>query len=329
MSQNTDAAAGKISFRSIFWAIIFACMMVPLLIFVISLLGRYFYLCELIGNFRAYILGMLVPCGLILWSVGKRKRALMYGAATLWSCIGVLTPILPSFSQPPPGNEIVKIMSFNVLGENHEIDHVVERIHQHDPDVVTILEYANHWPPGLEKLNDDYPYRLTEPRWHGFGIAIFSKRPIKSPNVTLITRDVTDNPLSTVVIEVDGQPIRLAGLHLLSPMNRRRLKIRNRQLEEIADVLNREDLPTIVMGDFNCTPWSPFLRDFLKATDLRDSRQGFGYQASWNADKSFLMIPIDHAFVSPEIHVHSRQLGEFAGSDHYPLIFEISLSPKE
>ena len=313
--------------HSVFWAAIYAAMLVPLLLFVASLLGRHFYLCELIGNFRAYILAMLVPCSVILWCTGKRKRSLLFGAAALWSCLGVLTPYLPH-TQPPQGNEVVKIMSFNVLGVNREYDAVIKRIEQHDPDVVTVLEYANEWSTALKRLNDRYPYRLLEPRWHGFGIAIFSKRPLSNSTATLLTKGVTDNPLLTADIEIDGRTVRLAGVHLLSPMNRFRLKIRNQQLKEIADHLSQQDIPTIVMGDFNCTPWSPFLCDFLNRLELRDSRLGFGYQASWNAERPFLMIPIDHAFVSPEIHIHSRILGEFAGSDHYPLVFEVSLPPK-
>lgn len=306
------------------WAIVYAAMAVPLILFVFSLLGRYFYLCELIGNFRGYLLGMLVPCGLILWWVGKRKRSLIFAAAAVWSCLGVVTPYLP-YPQPAGGDDVVKIMSFNVLGTNTQFQSVVDRIHEHDPDVVTILEYANQWSNALGTLEKDYPFRLLRPRWHGFGIAIFSKRPLSNSQSTQITESVTDNPVLTTEIEISGTAVQIVGLHLLSPMNRARLRIRNRQLKEVASLLKQRTLPTIVMGDFNCTPWSPFLSDFLNETDLRDSRYGFGYQASWSAVKAYLKIPIDHAFVSPQIKIHSRKLGDYAGSDHYPLVFEVSI----
>jgi endonuclease/exonuclease/phosphatase (EEP) superfamily protein YafD len=328
MSDTSSATADVHYGPIIFWSIVYALMLIPLLLFVASLLGRYFYLCELVGNFRAYILAMLVPCALILWLKGKRKRALLFAGASLWSCFGVITPALP-YSQPPPGVDIVKIMSFNVWAINRDYQSVIDRVKEHDPDVVTVLEYANDWETALRTLNKTYPYRLRQPRWHGFGIAIFSKRPISNASATQITADITDNPLLSVDIEIGGRPVRLAGLHLLSPMNRNRLKIRNRQLAEIADILIQRDIPTIVMGDFNCTPWSPFLYDFCQRVDLRDSRNGFGYQASWNAERPYLSIPIDHAFVSPQFHVHSRMLGDFAGSDHYPLVFEVSLKAND
>lgn len=325
--ESTDQPSVGAILAAIGLAAIYAAMLVPLLLFVLSLMGRYFYLCELIGNFRAYILAALIPCGLILWFTAKRKRSLFFFAAGIWSCFGVVTPAF-WYQQPAGGNDVVKIMSFNVLGINNQFESVIGRIKEHDPDVVTILEYANQWSTALEKLNDDYPYRLLQPRWHGFGIAIFSKRPFLNSSTMLITPDVTDNPLVAAEIEIDGAAVRLVGVHLLSPMNRARLRIRNRQLEEVADLVNQRDVPTIVMGDFNCTPWSPFLADFLKETELRDSRYGFGYQASWCAEKPYFRIPIDHGFVSSEIKVHSRQLGRPAGSDHYPLVFEVSLTPK-
>jgi len=327
MSENPSPPDGVSYLRVMFWSVVYASMQVPLLLFVVSLLGRHFYLCELVGNFRAYILAMLIPCGLILWCTGKRKRAFLFGAGALWSCIGVITPWFPH-AQAPAGIEVVKIMSFNLLGNNREIQAVLARIAEHDPEVVTCLEYTDQWPVALKSLNATYPYRLEQPRWHGFGIAIFSKRPFTNASSTQITEGLTDNPFLTVDIEIDGSPVRLAGLHLLSPMNRKRLKIRNQQLTEIADLLVERDVPTIVMGDFNCTPWSPFLSDFLKRANLRDSRNGFGYQASWNALRPLLLIPIDHALVSPQIHVHSRTLGDFAGSDHYPLVFEVSLNAR-
>lgn len=309
------------------WAVAYAATVVPLLLFVLSLLGRYFYLCELIGNFRAYIFVMLIPCGVLLWCTKKRIRSLLFAAATLWSSIGVVTPMFPH-RQPSGGEDVVKIMSFNVLGTNEQFDSVINRIREHDPDLITVLEYANRWSIALRALDADYPHQILSPRWHGFGIAIFSKRPISNSTTTQITREITDNPLLTTEVEIEGQPVQIAGLHLMSPMNRGRLEIRNQQLNEVASILAQRKIPTIVMGDFNCTPWSPFLTDFLNQTGLRDSRSGFGYQASWSAVRAFLKIPIDHAFVSPQVRIHQRQLGAFAGSDHYPLIFEVSVTPQ-
>ncbi len=199
-------------------------------------------------------------------------------------------------------------------------------IEDEDPDVVTVLEYCGHWPKTLQQLNERYPYRVTEPRWHGFGVAIFSKLPFVSSEVDQLVRTATDSPVIFVDVQVGDQRLRIAGIHTLSPTDRIRLQIRNDQLAEMSSLLSRTDEPTIVMGDFNCTPWSPYLGDFIKRTGYRDSRQGFGLQPSWPTGLWPCRIPIDHAFVSDQVHVHTRHLGKDGGSDHFPLILEVSVS---
>ena len=39
----------------------------------------------------------------------------------------------------------------------------------------------------------------------------------------------------------------------------------------------------MLMGDMNCTSWSPYFQDMLTVSGLRDSRRGFGVEGSWPA----------------------------------------------
>ena len=302
---------------------------VPLLIFVASLLGRYSLLCELASNFRLYILGLLVVTAPVLLSLKNRSFAIAWIVAVVWGMVGTATVYLPSVQTVPTHASTLKIMSFNVLGTNHQYDAAVAEINKQDPDVLVVLEFANRWQPALERIHGEYPYRFEHPRWHGFGMAIFSKLPFLESEVLQITRSRTDNPFAIVTVDCNGRPLRIAGTHLLSPVDSNRLEIRNQQLQEIGDYLGRSPVDTVLVGDFNCVPWSAFLSDFLDHTGYRDSRQGFGYQGSWNAKKWFVSIPIDHAFVSPNVSVHDRFLGDLAGSDHYPLIVEVALRAEE
>ena len=134
-----------------------------------------------------------------------------------------------------------------------------------------------------------------------------------------------DFPLVLATVSLGDRELRIAGAHLLSPRDPNRLGIRNLQMREISQYLSSSSEPTVLVGDFNCVPWSAFLSDFLNRTGYRDSRQGFGYHGTWHAKKPFVRIPIDHAFVSPQVHVHSRTVGQSAGSDHFPVIVEVSV----
>ena len=302
---------------------------VPLLIFAASLLGKYSLLCELASNFRAYIVGLVLITAPLILLLKSRPLTIAWIVAVAWGMIGTASVYLPSGQPVAAHTKTLKIMSFNVLGTNHQYDDTVAEIKRHDPDVLVVLEFANNWQPALERIHDVYPYRFEHPRWHGFGMAIFSKLPFVDSEVMQIARNRTDNPFAVVTVQCDGRPLRIAGTHLLSPVDSKRLEIRNQQLQEIADYLGRSEVDTVLVGDFNCVPWSAFLSEFLKQTSYRDSRQGFGYQGSWHARKWYLSIPIDHAFVSPNVFVHERVLGNRSGSDHYPLIVEVSLRPEE
>ena len=216
-------------------------------------------------------------------------------------------------------------MSFNVYAVSDRGDLVQNRIAEVDPDVIAVLEYDHNWHQRLALLQETYPHQLLAPRWHGYGIAIFSRLPLEQTEVVQLIPKVADTPMAVVRVRVGGQSLRLAAVHSLSPTNAFRFQLRNQQFKEIAQTLNDDSCPTIVMGDFNCTLASPYLQDFLSETGYRDSRQGFGYQPTWHRDIWPLQIPIDHALVSPEVVVHRRWVADEAGSDHFPIVFEVSV----
>jgi endonuclease/exonuclease/phosphatase (EEP) superfamily protein YafD len=302
-----------------------AISLVPLGLFVFSLLGRYFYFAELVGNFRCQIMLLLIPFALLALGIRRWWLSGLILAALFWSMIGIVWVYLPGY-QASPGPEKLKIMSYNVFGGNSQHAKVVSQIRDADPDVIAILEYTTPWHRALECLTETYPHQVRLPRWHGFGVAVFSKHPLSDTEVVQLTEGKTDNPFVITNVQFGSQKIRVAALHVFSPTSPTRMTLRNQQLAEVSQALGTDQIPTVVTGDFNCTPWSPFLDDFLNETGLRDSRQGFGYQATWHADTWPLRIPIDHAFVSDEIHVHRRYVGGYGGSDHFPIVYEVSFA---
>ena len=155
---------------------------------------------------------------------------------------------------------------------------------------------------------------------------MFSKLPLEDTAVWQLTKRDTDVPALSARVTIGDQSLRVATLHTMSPTSALRMRLRTEQMNEVGDRLKSVDEPSILMGDFNCTPWSPFLTDLAKTCGYRDSRQGQGYLASWNVELPWVFwIPIDHALVSEKIHVHDRHTGQACGSDHLPTIMEISI----
>lgn len=305
-----------------------AASLAPILLFVASQLGRYSFVCELISNFQRFIFLSLLPCPFILLFLGMKRWALVTALPLVWSLALVSWVYLPPHA-PPEGEEKIRVMSFNVLAKNPNHSEVLKEIQRNDPDVLLVLEYSLPWASPFKALDESYPYQVTVPKRHGFGIALFSKIPINRSSIVQLTPNRTDDPAIVAHLQIGDQELRLVGAHVASPIDFSRLEIRNQQYEDISRLLSQTDEPTVLIGDLNCAIWSPFLQDLMRTSRLRDSRQGFGHSASWHAQLWPFQIPIDHALVSKHVHVHDRSVGKnSAGSDHFPIFTEVSISPK-
>jgi len=111
----------------------------------------------------------------------------------------------------------------------------------------------------------------------------------------------------------------------LPPGSAEYARLRNEQLHTVAAQVKASYRPVILIGDLNGTPWSPYFRDFLRASGLRNTSQGRGVQGSWPAGLPAGRIPLDHCLVSPEIRVIDRQVGPQVGSDHLPLLVDLEV----
>lgn len=338
LADEAESSESQSGCLNSFAALLAASAVLPLVLFIASQLGRFLFVCELVSNFQLFIFIGLLPFPVLLVLMKRWVWALVLGIATAWSGLLVASVYLPNV-QPPPGDTVVRIMSYNVLVSNVRYRESLEEIRDVDPDILVVCEYDREWHDMLSVIHEDYPHRITLPRWHGFGIAIMSKLPIDSHEVVQLGNVVdkkgkrikmTDNPCPVVKLKIGDRMVRVVGFHSLSPMNQQRMTLRNLQFRELGEYLSQEDMPTILLGDLNCTAWSYFLKkDLLEQAKLFDSRQGIGYQGTWRADLEPFTIPIDHALVSRHIHVHDRWTGRAGGSDHRPIVVEVSVSPDE
>ena len=297
-----------------------------LLAFAFSFFGQYFFLADVLANFKVHFLILLV-IGLLL-SLNSNRGGLLKLALAMaigWAAFDIGALWIDA-SQPPAGKTQIRVMSFNVLAHNTQFQAALDEIRSHDPDVVAILEYANEWHDAGEFLADEYPHRVSAPRWHGYGIVLFSKLPIVESQTVQLCEETIDAPAVEATFKIDGQDLRILATHTISPINDFRWELRNRQLEEISQWVNQDQSHTVLVGDFNAAPWSPWLRKLQASTGLRQSRHGFGPQATWPAFAGPLGVPIDHALVSPKVHIHSRYTGSNVGSDHRAIIVDLSIA---
>lgn len=281
---------------------------------------------ELISHFRVQYLYLQLFCmtGLLLL---RQWRIIAF------SVIGLalnLIPVLPYY-QPHPNTNLahahhLRVLQINLLGPNQNHAKVLQYIHSINPDIIGAEEVRPHWSQALTDSLTEYPYRVIEPEDTAFGIALFSKYPLRQTQVVKFGQPFGPRKryFASIVTNVQyDRPFTVIVTHPLPPM--RGFSVRNSQLADIARHRPAYQENLMLIGDLNVTPWSPYFQDLLKNSGLRDSQLGFGVQSSWQSPIPGVMIPIDHVLVSPRFSVLARELGPDIGSDHRPVLVDLSL----
>jgi endonuclease/exonuclease/phosphatase (EEP) superfamily protein YafD len=128
-----------------------------------------------------------------------------------------------------------------------------------------------------------------------------------------------------VTLRSGAAPVRVLGIHPISPITSERAALRNAQLEWAADWAASARDRVVVTGDLNATPWSHAFHRFVGDSGLLDSSRGFGLQPSFPMDGNPLIrVHIDHLLHSDDLVTVDRRLGPRLGSDHAPLIVELA-----
>lgn len=222
----------------------------------------------------------------------------------------------------------IRLMTFNVLKSNDRYEDTLNLIREVDADVVGLLEFSGPWQRYFEdKLLEEYPYRVG-PK---IGKCVLSKFPIGE----IPTRISNANPWFNGWLEtrfwVDDQMVHFILTHTLSPKNHSRLVERNGQFKGLgqrSQVISQY-MHVVLAGDFNGTTHDYELSTLLDYCEFKDSRQGFGLQNSWPTWFWPMSICIDQCFVSKLVRVHDRKRGPDVGSDHLPIIVELSFGTHE
>jgi endonuclease/exonuclease/phosphatase (EEP) superfamily protein YafD len=291
----------------------------------LGLLAESFWMFELLTHFRLQFLAVQLPLLVVcLW----RHRWVLFAATLPFTVVNaaVVAPYWPRETAICAPTDAVALMSANLFGGNHDYSRFVDVARREQPDLLLLLEYNSRWGTALSSLLTEYPHRIVAEREDFFGLALFSRIPLTDASVI----DLLGVP--AVVARLDlgaGDAVRFIGLHLSPPMSAREASERNAQLDFVGQLAAAEPGPLIVAGDFNVSPYSPVLADWLERSALTDTRRGRGFGMSWPVSLPVLGIPIDHVLVSEDFLVAAHYYGPAFGSDHYPVVTRLSLRGKQ
>lgn len=287
--------------------------------------GRWWWVCELASHFRAQYAVLLLFCAAGLVMARQSEWA---AAAGLLGAVNLIA-VLPAYGRLViPGRQTqrhpLRALLINVNFRNNDYARTLETIRRLDPDFVCIIEVNRAWKEQLLTLRDRYPAMLGTSFPNPWGMWLMSRRPFTRSEV--VRHNKRGIAHITADLTVEGKPLTVILAHPYAPLTRRYAALRNLQLVSLRNLINSQQRPLLVIGDFNCSPWSPYFSQLLKMARLRDSRQGFGLQPTWPTWNAFLRIPIDHCLVSPGIAIQNRSIGPDIGSDHLPIVVDFSIT---
>lgn len=266
---------------------------------------------------------LLLASGLLLLAHRRRAAAALGAFAAL-----AAAAVLPGFLRSPPAGDAdgqpVRVLALNLLrGNEAEAPRALAAIASQAPDVLFCSEVTPAWLDALAAGLPELPHRCTRADRGYFGVALFSRWPLTAAEVLPLGFDWA--PAVRAVVQTPGGPLGVLGLHAPRPGAGASCAERDHALAGVSAALAPLPTSRLVLGDANSTPWNHAFSAMLKATGLRQARDG-SWAPTWNAMLPFfLRVPIDHVLVDPAIGVDHCAVGAPFGSDHLPLAATLRL----
>jgi endonuclease/exonuclease/phosphatase (EEP) superfamily protein YafD len=243
-----------------------------------------------------------------------------------------------------PAGPSLRVLTCNVDGHNFDVARLMNLVADTNPDVVAIQEYAGDplpWPPGWHvQYNGEllvasrYPLRDFEPfmqkhpphhYWHTIALRC--------------TMDTSQGPLVFCCVHLTSPHYGLDALldHQtgINPTHNGTLmaeiEIRRVESATFAKWLGAARGPMILAGDFNMPTDSTIYREVWSGWTNAFSTSGFGFgYTKWTAIRGWPFgARIDHVLGGPGLAACRSWVGPAVGSDHLPLLAELSLLPAE
>ncbi|MEM8926233.1 MAG: endonuclease/exonuclease/phosphatase family protein [Actinomycetota bacterium] len=295
---------------------------------ILGALGAWFWPFGLFSHYRLQYAGLLL-IAVVALAVLRFWRVTAAVAAVLVIHLVPIAPLVLPASQPDGAGTSLRVVQFNVFLANDDTDPGAEWLRGQDGDVVVIQEADDIWAdaldvglPGMRRL----PTPTT--RNDSFGMIVYVRQTFDVLDVEVLT-DSAGLPMIVFDLDVgraDGTPLSVVAMHPPPPTGFVNVELADEQIELATRHLAEAGPAKVLIGDLNATRFSAPFGRLRNGTELRDSAEGFGLTGTWPSPLWFTgMIGIDHVLVSDEIRVDDRFVGPGLGSDHRPVVADLTV----
>ncbi|HWT16711.1 MAG TPA: endonuclease/exonuclease/phosphatase family protein, partial [Patescibacteria group bacterium] len=215
-----------------------------------------------------------------------------------WWPLGLLA-LLPWWTAPPrlpTTTETAQLAPFRLISANVHLhtaspERLIAWTDAAPADVLVLLEVSPTYARALAEWSD-YPHRVVAPGSDPFGIAVLSRHPFASQAILHDPRGIAS---IDVAIDTPQGCVALRALHPMPPISPGENVRRDLALAAALAAADRPEVPSVIAGDFNATPWSSGFAPFTAA----GWRRATGLAPTWSVRGGGVIgIPIDHIVAS-------------------------------
>jgi endonuclease/exonuclease/phosphatase (EEP) superfamily protein YafD len=303
------------------WGLVDAAGAILIALTPVSFLGRYGWPLELASHFRVQYVGLLF-CWAVLSGVAKRFGRMALALVTAALCLPMFFDAYLHPERREATGSAFKAMVMHVNPSDGQFDSALALIRSERPRFVVMEDVGPEWEAIMKRELAAMPEARFVSR---NGTAFLSIRPWDR----IENAGITSWGFPGLKISFSEPDLTVFALHVPAPISASWREERLNQFHKLMFAVNEartgsDGSPTrsvLVMGDLNCSPWSPLFEELLVRAGLESTRKGFGIKPTWPSNMPPFLIPIDHVLATKEhFQVIDVRVGPYIGSDHYPLI---------
>lgn len=296
-------------------------LLVPLGLAALVLTGMTNKVVDIVAQFTAPALVATIVLTIIV-AVLRLKLGAMVGAV---ACLALLVAVAPQWWPAGPkgqkGAPGVRLYAANAYYLNDDVAAIARSVEQANADVVVLIEMGATPMARLDEILKGYPHRTLSARMdqtRGTSRSLIASRwPLGD------TVDPADGlqAVATTVRSPLG-PLKVVGAHLTRPWPFVNPWGQISQTMALQALVEDAAGPVVVAGDFNSISSGRIGRQVKRDIGLHPAP---GFPGTWPADlPAPLGVTIDQVYASPDLAFRSRRLGAPTGSDHRPVVVEIT-----
>jgi len=302
---------------------------------ILGLTGRMFWWADYFAHPRLHLaagLGLLAAIFLLMTDWMRLLAAILGVGLNIFAVFSAIpgdNNTLNAAVMPPGQLRVATVNVGTIIPDSATFEKWVRETH---PDILVLVEANAKWLPMLDKLLDVLPYQKIANHTSNYGLTILSRFPYD--NLESGVAGPRSLPTMSAEMETPLGRLVLIALHPNPPGAGDDGRARDMYLAQIAAVAQTSSMPTLLVGDFNATPWSSGFEPIRLLPNLQPASTII--PPTWPAALGQLGLPTQHILLSipyskPRdlIFNQIQATPAIEGMSHLPLVADLRVNVKQ